>query len=138
MASSTAYWCSGAAVQESGQRRTYALGGLFVETAEAAMEWLCARLMEIAEQLDPPALSTVAAWLREPAGYAEGIAELHIGRSVAVDLSQDQVCYTVGVRAVRGAVPPAAPWSAPGSPLLAAPEPQRESPTSRAVHAARR
>ncbi|AXI76382.1 hypothetical protein [Peterkaempfera bronchialis] len=109
MASSTAYWCTSAAAQESGEQRTYVLGGCFVATAEAAMEWLCARLTEIAEQLDPPALATVTGWVHHPGRYAEGVTGLRAGRSVSVDILQDEVCYTVGIRTVRGAASVPAP-----------------------------
>ncbi|MFF4648420.1 hypothetical protein [Streptomyces sp. NPDC001380] len=119
MVSSTAFWCTSSAAQVAGERRTYALGGRFTATAEAAMDWLYARLTAIAEQLDPPAPTTVRDWLGDPARYADGLRGLHAGRIVAVDLQQDEVCYTVGVRAVRCAAPPVS-WPDPIPPLVPA------------------
>ncbi|MFJ6214916.1 hypothetical protein ACIQGZ_16510 [Streptomyces sp. NPDC092296] len=137
MISPTAYWCASAAAQESAEQRTFALGGQYAESVEAALEWLRARIAQIAEQLDPPASETVTDWLREPAQYAEGLAALRSGRSVRVDLLQDDICYTVRVRVVRGAAS-SAPWSTPGATLTADRRPQPWSAAGAALREARR
>lgn len=113
MASPAAYWCTSAAVQEADGLRTYALGGCFLASAEAALRWLHIRLAHIAEQLDPPVADRVGRQLFDSERNAAHLAELRNGRHIEVHLEQERVRYTVAVRSLHGPPPGPAGGRAP-------------------------
>ncbi|MFD3884014.1 hypothetical protein [Streptomyces microflavus] len=85
----TAHWGGGL---------SFGLGGHTAATAEGAMEWMCRRVREAADQLETPAPALAERWLADSAEQVRAVDVLKAGAGYDLDLVSDGVRYAFRAR----------------------------------------